>query len=215
MNYVGVTELIKDESNKVSGVVAVDSVSGKQYTLQAKVVINATGIFVDNLMKMDAPEKEDIVRPSQGVHLVVDKSFLGGDTAIMIPKTSDGRVLFGVPWHDKVVLGTTDTPLKEFVLEPKALEEEIDLKRRYTAEERDAMFHAIIRAMEIGDQAEADRLLDIMPIHPRWAKITAEVYGKNFARETFNLTHADEVFGEGWLDAIESGGWLDEGEDEK
>jgi hypothetical protein len=88
-------------------------------------------------------------------------------------------------------------------------EEEVDLKRHYSAEERDAMFHAIIRAMEVGDQAEADRLLDIMPIHPRWARITAEVYGKNFARETFNLTHADEVFGEGWLDTIEGEGWLD------
>jgi glycerol-3-phosphate dehydrogenase len=83
---------------------------------------------------MDAPEKDNIVRPSQGVHLVVDKSFLGGDTAIMIPKTSDGRVLFGVPWHDKVVLGTTDTPLKEFVLEPQALEEEIEFILRTAGE---------------------------------------------------------------------------------
>lgn len=126
LNYVKVTELIKNETGKVAGVLAVDSIGGKQYTLRAKSVVNATGIFVDDLMKMDAPEKDNIVRPSQGVHLVVDKSFLGGDTAIMIPKTSDGRVLFGVPWHDKVVLGTTDTPLKEFVLEPQALEEEID-----------------------------------------------------------------------------------------
>lgn len=126
LNYVEVKKVLKDEADRVSGVVAVDSIGGKQYTLRAKVVINATGIFVDNLMQMDAPEKDNIVRPSQGVHLVVDKSFLGGDTAIMIPKTSDGRVLFGVPWHDKVVLGTTDTPLKEFVLEPHALEEEID-----------------------------------------------------------------------------------------
>ncbi|MBB4035009.1 glycerol-3-phosphate dehydrogenase [Dysgonomonas hofstadii] len=126
VNYVKVAGLLKDEQGKVSGVSAYDVVSKQEFTLRSKAVINATGIFVDDLMKMDAPEKENIVRPSQGVHLVVDKSFLGGDTAIMIPKTSDGRVLFGVPWHDKVVLGTTDTPLKEFVLEPQALEEEID-----------------------------------------------------------------------------------------
>ena len=126
LNYVKVTGLIKNESNKISGVKAKDNVSGQEFVLKTKAVINATGIFVDDLIQMDAPEKNNIVRPSQGVHLVVDKSFLGGDTAIMIPKTSDGRVLFGVPWHNKVVLGTTDTPLKEFVLEPVALEEEIE-----------------------------------------------------------------------------------------
>lgn len=125
-NYVKVTGLIKNPSGKISGVYAQNLVSGEKYTLRGKVIINATGIFVDDLMQMDAPEKDKIVRPSQGVHLVVDKSFLGGSSALMIPKTSDGRVLFGVPWHDKVVLGTTDTPLKEFVLEPRALQEEID-----------------------------------------------------------------------------------------
>lgn len=125
-NYIKVMGLIKDENGKIAGVHAFDELSGKAHIIRGKAVINATGIFVDDLMKMDAPEKDNIVRPSQGVHLVVDKSFLGGDTAIMIPKTSDGRVLFGVPWHDKVVLGTTDTPLNEFVLEPVALEEEID-----------------------------------------------------------------------------------------
>lgn len=125
-NYVKVTSLTKNESGKISGAKVYDELTGKSYTLHAKMIINATGIFVDDLMKMDAPEKDNIVRPSQGVHLVVDKSFLGGDTAIMVPKTSDGRVMFGVPWHNKVVLGTTDTPLKEFVLEPQALEEEIE-----------------------------------------------------------------------------------------
>lgn len=126
INYIKVTSLTKDTSGNISGVEAFDELGNNSYTLKAKAVVNATGIFVDNLMQMDEPEKENIVRPSQGVHLVVDKSFLGGDSAIMIPKTSDGRVLFGVPWHGRVVLGTTDTPLKEFVLEPQALESEID-----------------------------------------------------------------------------------------
>lgn len=125
-NYVKVTDLIKDENGKVAGAKAYDLLDEKEYIIKAKAVINATGIFVDSLMQMDEPHKDNIVRPSQGVHLVVDKSFLGGESALMVPKTSDGRVLFGVPWHGKVVLGTTDTPLKEFVLEPQALEEEIE-----------------------------------------------------------------------------------------
>ena len=83
-------------------------------------------MFVDDIMKIDNPETKNKVRPSQGIHLVVDRKFLGGKSALMIPKTEDGRVLFGVPWHNKVVLGTTDTPLNNHCLEPKALEEEID-----------------------------------------------------------------------------------------
>lgn len=125
-NYIKVTDVLKDDQGKISGVKAYDILGEQEYTLNAKVVINATGIFVDQLMQKDEPHKDNIVRPSQGVHLVVDSSFLGGDSALMVPKTSDGRVLFGVPWHGKVVLGTTDTPLKEFVLEPQALEEEIE-----------------------------------------------------------------------------------------
>ncbi len=126
VNYVRVTGLIKDAQGRITGVQAKDTLNGKTYRAHCKVLINATGIFVDDLIKMDAPEKDNLVRPSQGVHLVVDASFLGGETAIMIPKTSDGRVLFGVPWHGRAILGTTDTPLKEFVLEPTALEEEIE-----------------------------------------------------------------------------------------
>ncbi|MDR1602079.1 MAG: glycerol-3-phosphate dehydrogenase/oxidase [Tannerella sp.] len=125
-NYVKVTELTKDETGKISGADIYDVFGDRTYHLRAKAVINATGIFVDDLLKMDVRENNNIVRPSQGVHLVLDKSFLGGDAAIMIPKTSDGRVMFGVPWHGKVILGTTDTPMEESVLEPRALDEEID-----------------------------------------------------------------------------------------
>lgn len=134
VNYVRVTKLLKDDTGKISGVEAKDEIGNQSFTLHAKVVVNATGIFVDDLMQMDVPEKSKLVRPSQGIHLVVDKSFLGGDTAIMIPKTSDGRVMFGVPWHGKVVLGTTDTPVNEFVLEPKALEDEIDFILKTTGQ---------------------------------------------------------------------------------
>lgn len=134
VNYTKVTRLLKNEEGKISGVEALDLMSKQTFTLQAKVVVNATGIFVDELMQMDVAGKSKMVRPSQGVHLVVDKSFLGGDTAIMIPKTSDGRVMFGVPWHGKVVLGTTDTPVDTFTLEPKALEKEIDFILKTTGQ---------------------------------------------------------------------------------
>jgi glycerol-3-phosphate dehydrogenase len=126
LNYVKVIQLLKTSDGQVSGVVARDELEGTQFTVEGKCIINATGIFVDSIIKMDNPEEKPLVRPSQGVHLVVDKSFLGGDDAIMIPKTSDGRVMFGVPWHNRVILGTTDIPVKEFVLEPKALDEEVD-----------------------------------------------------------------------------------------
>jgi len=126
VNHCKVSGLIKNVDGKVAGVVAEDLLNNITFDLKGKCIINATGIFVDNIIQMDNPEEKPMVRPSQGVHLVVDKSFLGGDDAIMIPKTSDGRVMFGVPWHDRVILGTTDIPVKEFLLEPKALEEEVD-----------------------------------------------------------------------------------------
>lgn len=126
VNYVKVMNLLKNAEGKVSGVVARDETDGVNFTAEARCVINATGIFVDEIIRMDNPDGRPLVSPSQGVHLVVDKSFLGGDDAIMIPKTSDGRVMFGVPWHNRVILGTTDIPVREFVLEPKALEEEVD-----------------------------------------------------------------------------------------
>nr|WP_288812179.1 glycerol-3-phosphate dehydrogenase/oxidase [uncultured Sphingobacterium sp.] len=126
LNYIRVTNLTKSSSGKVNGVIAQDTDTGEVFTIQGKVVINATGIFVDDILKMDKPEAKQMVRPSQGVHLVFDKSFLPGDDAIMIPKTDDGRVLFLVPWHNRVIAGTTDTPIDEHSLEPVALEQEIE-----------------------------------------------------------------------------------------
>ena len=126
LNYARVNGLEKDSSGRVCGVRAVDLLGGHEFTVNSRVVVNATGVFIDDVMGMDSRQANKKVRPSQGVHLVVDRKFLGGDSALMIPKTRDGRVLFGVPWHDKVVLGTTDTPLNEASLEPCALEEEVD-----------------------------------------------------------------------------------------
>ncbi|MDF7810612.1 glycerol-3-phosphate dehydrogenase/oxidase [Hymenobacter sp. YC55] len=119
-------DVLKDAQGKIAGVVAADQETGIIYDLHAKAVVNATGIFVDDILQMDKPGGKKLVRPSQGVHIVLDKSFLPGDDALMIPKTDDGRVLFAVPWHNRVVVGTTDTPLKEYSQEPQALEEEIE-----------------------------------------------------------------------------------------
>ncbi len=111
---------------KYTGVLAKDMESGKEYTIHGKLVINATGIFADEIHRMDDPASKPTIRPSQGVHIVLDNSFLQSSSAIMIPKTDDGRVLFAIPWYGKVVVGTTDTPLDMITLEPKALDQEID-----------------------------------------------------------------------------------------
>ena len=126
LNYFKVSGIEKDKQGKISGVIAKDAETGKVYHLKAKAVINATGIFVDDLLQMDSPGKKPLVKSSQGVHLVVDRSFMPSQDALMIPKTDDKRVLFAVPWHDKLVIGTTDTPLDEHSLEPMATEKEID-----------------------------------------------------------------------------------------
>jgi len=126
LNYFKVINLLKDKDELVCGVLAKDMESGEEFEIKSKSVINATGVFADDILKMNDPKAKKIIRPSQGVHIILDKSFLDSDTAIMIPKTSDGRVLFAVPWHNKVILGTTDTPLNEHSLEPQALDEEID-----------------------------------------------------------------------------------------
>ncbi len=124
-NYMKVVKLLKDEKQKVNGVVAKDQETGTVYTIRAQAVINATGVFVDDILQMDNPANSKSICVSQGVHLVLDKKFYPSDVALMIPETSDGRVLFAVPWHNKVVVGTTDTPVQEASLEPVALEKEI------------------------------------------------------------------------------------------
>ncbi len=125
VNYFKVTGLLKNEG-LVAGVNACDLEKGLEYEIKAKVVVNATGIFVDSIRRMDNKQNKNIIRLSQGVHLVLAKEFLKGDSAIMIPKTDDDRVLFAVPWHNRVILGTTDTPVDEPVLEPQALDEEVE-----------------------------------------------------------------------------------------
>jgi glycerol-3-phosphate dehydrogenase len=123
-NYLSVISLIK-EGGLVVGAVLQDSESGKQHTVRAKVVVNATGVFCDSVRRMDEPDAKTIIAPSQGAHLVLPKAFLPGESAIMVPQTSDGRVLFAVPWHDCVVVGTTDTSVDHIEVEPRPMDEEI------------------------------------------------------------------------------------------
>jgi glycerol-3-phosphate dehydrogenase len=124
-NYCQVTGLLKDNAGKVTGVRVKDQSTATEMVAKGRLVINATGIFADDILRMDHPVIKRTIRPSQGVHLVFERSFLEGDSALMIPKTEDGRVLFAIPWYDKVVAGTTDTPVEKVTLEPKALEDEI------------------------------------------------------------------------------------------
>ena len=131
-NYTEVTGLIKDQGT-IRGVRVRDVERADEFEICARVVINATGVFVDGLRKMDEADAPPLVTASQGIHLVLDKKFLPGETAIMVPQTDDGRVLFAVPWHDRVVVGTTDTEVPEATLEPRALEEEIEFVLKHAA----------------------------------------------------------------------------------
>lgn len=132
LNYSRVTALTKKDG-LVSGVSFTDLETGESHTAQGAVVINATGIFCDEIRLMDDDQAVRAVQPSQGVHLVFDRSFLQGDSAIMVPHTDDGRVLFVIPWHDKVLVGTTDTPMQSPEIEPRALPEEVGFILRNAA----------------------------------------------------------------------------------
>ena len=129
VNYCAATGLIHDKG-KLTGLRATDSESGQTLTIKARCVINAAGVWVDELRMLDGQaigrEAKPMVAPSQGVHIVVDRSFLPTDHALLVPKTADGRVLFAVPWLGKTILGTTDTPRNDLAREPLAFREEVD-----------------------------------------------------------------------------------------
>jgi glycerol-3-phosphate dehydrogenase len=126
LNYAGVTQVTKDDAGFINGVIAKDAETGRELHAAAKVVINATGIFTDELRRLSDPGAQPMIEPSQGIHLVFERSFLQGDTAIMVPHTSDGRVLFAIPWHGHTVVGTTDTPIDQPSYDPLPMEQEID-----------------------------------------------------------------------------------------
>jgi len=123
LNYAPVHSLRKT-GGRVSGVLAQDKETGSILDLSAKTVINATGVFADGIRQMDEPEAQAVVTASQGSHFVLDRSFLPATSGLMIPRTSDGRVLFAIPWHESVVVGTTDDPVPQPDLEPQAMRDE-------------------------------------------------------------------------------------------
>ncbi|HPZ87557.1 MAG TPA: glycerol-3-phosphate dehydrogenase/oxidase [Flavihumibacter sp.] len=125
LNYCQAYAFIK-EAGKDKSLTVTDTLNNQDFSISAHCFINATGIFTDTIRKVDDPNASPVLSLSQGTHLVVDKSFLPGDTAVLVPETSDGRVLFAVPWHDKVIIGTTDIPVSEAAIEPKPTDEEID-----------------------------------------------------------------------------------------
>jgi glycerol-3-phosphate dehydrogenase len=155
INYCEAISLLKTKNlssgkqEKVCGVVAEDIINNKTFEIKSRTVINATGVFADDILQMDNEDAADLVTPSQGIHLVVDKKFFPGNYALMIPKTDDKRVLFAVPWHNKIVLGTTDTEMEDISDDPIPLKEEIDfilkhanryLKANITINDVDSMY---------------------------------------------------------------------------
>ena len=130
LNYMKVTDLLKSDTT-ISGVLAKDQESGNSFKIEANVVINATGIFTDDIRQMDDPETSAIMQPSRGVHIVLNQKFQPGDSAILVPRTDDGRVIFAIPWKGRILIGTTDIPIKEPALEPEPTSEEIDYLLKY------------------------------------------------------------------------------------
>lgn len=134
INYLKVKDLLKHDG-WLTGVVARDEHTGKTYKIEGRAVVNATGVFTDTIRTMDDPTAPSMLRPSQGTHIVLDRSFLPGESALMVPKTDDGRVLFAIPWHDRVVVGTTEAPISDVRLEPDPTKPEVEFliehARRY------------------------------------------------------------------------------------
>jgi glycerol-3-phosphate dehydrogenase len=124
LNYAPVLGFTKSK-NRISGVLAGDVETGDAFAIQARAVINAAGVYVDALRRLDDAAAAPLLTVSQGAHLVLDRSFLPGETALLVPRTDDGRVIFAIPWHDRVLVGTTDTPTNDVAIEPRPRRDEV------------------------------------------------------------------------------------------
>lgn len=174
INHMRVQGFLK-ESGSIRGVRALDLESGREHTIRARAVINATGVFADSLRKLDEPEAAPVLEPSQGVHLVLDLAFLAGETALLVPKTSDGRVLFAIPWRGRTLLGTTDTPQSSVAIEPRPTDAEID----FLLEQAGRYF---VRKPMRSD------------IKSAFAGLRPLVHGKGGAKETAKLSREHHIF---------------------
>jgi glycerol-3-phosphate dehydrogenase len=167
LNYAAVLRLNKNSDGSIAGLVFRDAESGAEHSLRARCVVNATGPFSDALRRQDDSSARPMIAPSQGVHFVLARSFLPGNTAIMVPHTRDGRVMFAIPWHGHAVVGTTDTPITELNLEPRPLAGEIDfiletaggyLAKRPTRADILSVFTGIRPLVKAGDEANTAAL---------------------------------------------------------
>lgn len=166
LNYCGVNAIHKTDG-LVSGVEVLDELTGETFSLSGKSIINATGIFSDAIVQMDEPEAERMIAPSQGVHLVLDDEFLPGQTAIMIPETDDGRIIFAVSWQGKVIVGTTDQYVDTPSWEPLPTDQEIDfllehvgryLTKNPTRKDIKSVFAGLRPLVKSGDGKQTDSL---------------------------------------------------------
>jgi glycerol-3-phosphate dehydrogenase len=174
LNYAKVTGLHKNNGAVVDGLTWQNTETGETFEARAKVVVNATGAFTDSVRHLAEPDAKPLIAPSQGAHIVLDRSFLPGDTAIMVPHTSDGRVMFAIPWHGHTLVGTTDTPLKKASLEPVALEQEIEfmletaslyLEKRPTKADILSVFAGIRPLVKVGEGSNTAALSRDHTIH--------------------------------------------------
>jgi glycerol-3-phosphate dehydrogenase len=150
VNYIRVIALVK-QASQIIGVEAHDEETGESLRVSARAVINATGVFADQLRRLDEPDASAMIAPSQGAHIVLDRSFLPGETALMIPRTSDGRVLFAIPWSGRVLVGTTDTSMASLPAEPRPLGQEVEFLLDHAARYLDrAPARADIKSMFAG-----------------------------------------------------------------
>jgi glycerol-3-phosphate dehydrogenase len=210
LNYAKVTSLTRNKKGWIDGVVATDLESGRRLRAKAKVVINATGAFCDGVRRFAEPEAKPMIAPSQGAHLVFDRSFLPGDTAIMVPHTSDGRVMFAIPWHGHTLVGTTDTPIQNPSLEPAPMEQEVEfilstaalyLHKQPTRADILSAFAGIRPLVKSGDGASTAALSRDHTIHIDPSGLLTITGGKwttyrNMAEDCVNqaatLAHLDE-----------------------
>ncbi len=125
LNYARFTSFLK-EDGKIRGGIVEDVLGGKKYEIRSRAVINAAGVFGDEIRQMDNSDYPNMIVPSQGAHVVLDQKFMPGDIAMLIPRTDDGRLLFAIPWKGKLLAGTTDIAVDTIKLEPRPMEEEID-----------------------------------------------------------------------------------------
>jgi len=174
LNYAQVINLTHDSEGIVHGLTFLDIETNTKHTIAARCVINATGAFSDTVRKLEDPDAPAMIAPSQGVHLVLDRAFLPGDAAIMVPRTSDGRVMFAIPWHGRTLLGTTDTPITQIALEPLAQEQEIDfildtasqyLSRAPTRDDIRSVFAGIRPLVKVSDVSRTAALSREHTIH--------------------------------------------------